>query len=289
MQWSDIERTQPRLARLGQERLIDPGVVLVATIRHDGTPRLSPVEPYVLAGELWLSMMWQSTKARDLLRDPRILVHSVITNRDGNEGEFKIRGTARAENDQALQRRYADAVSASLGWNPQPGRFHLFAVNISQVTFITYDPSGGGDQHVAMWPPGREFVRRSTSATSVGDPESVSDIIQPGWPALRINAHDARKARASQATDALRNVTDYVTDSGGQTTETIEPPVTVTASGGATSTVSPTTLTGYDTYGDVAEACHSHCDGNRMGTLVSSRSVLAGPALSCPIPADQRR
>ena len=182
MQWSDIERTQPRLARLARERLIDPGVVLVATIRHDGTPRLSPVEPCVLDGELWLSMMWQSTKARDLPHDPRILVHSVITSRDGAEGEFKIRGTARVENDQAVQRRYADAVAASLGWNPQPGRFHLFAVNISQVTFITYDPGGSGDQHVAMWPPGREFIRRGTSATSVGDPEPASDIIQLGDP-----------------------------------------------------------------------------------------------------------
>ena len=64
--------------------------------------------------------------------------------------------------------------------HPQPGRFHLFAVNISQVTFIAYDPSGSGDQHVAIWPPGREFVRRGTSATSVGAPEPVSDIIQPG-------------------------------------------------------------------------------------------------------------
>ena len=180
MRWSDLGSTQPGLARLAQERLIDPGVVLVATIRHDGTPRLSPVEPYVLAGELWLSMMWQSTKARDLLHDPRILVHSVITSRDGTEGEFKIRGTTRAEDDLAVQRRYADAVAASLGWDPQPGRFHLFAVNISQVTFITYDPSGSGDQHVAMWPPGREFIRRGTSATSVGAPEPVSDIIQPG-------------------------------------------------------------------------------------------------------------
>ena len=103
-----------------------------------------------------------------------------FTNRDGAEGEFKIRGTTRAENDPAVQRRYADAVAASLGWNPQPGQFHLFAVNISQVTFITYDPGGSGDQHVAMWPPGREFIRRGTSATSVGDPEPVSDIIQPG-------------------------------------------------------------------------------------------------------------
>ena len=105
-------------------------------------------------------------------------MHSVITNRDGAEGEFKVRGTVRAENDQAVQRRYAEAVAASLGWNPQPGRFHLFAVNISQVTFIAYDPGGSGDQHVAMWPPGREFIRRGTSATSVGDPEPVSDIIQ---------------------------------------------------------------------------------------------------------------
>lgn len=72
------------------------------------------------------------------------------------------------------------AVSASLGWNPQPGRFHLFAVDISQVTFITYDPGGSGDQHVAMWPPGREFIRRATSPTSVGAPEPISDIIQPG-------------------------------------------------------------------------------------------------------------
>jgi hypothetical protein len=180
MHWSDIEHTQPRLATLARERLIGPGVVLVATIRHDGTPRLSPVEPYVLGGDLWLSMMWQSTKARDLLRDPRILVHSIITSRDGAEGEFKIRGTARAQHDPSVQRRYADAVAASLGWNPQPGRFHLFAVDISQVTFITYDPGGSGDQHVAIWPPGQEFIRRATSPTSVGDPEPTSDIIQAG-------------------------------------------------------------------------------------------------------------
>jgi hypothetical protein len=179
VRWSDIGSTQPGLARLAQERLIDPGVVLVATIRHDGTPRLSPVEPYIMAGELWLSMMWQSTKARDLLRDPRILVHSVITNRDGTEGEFKVRGTIRVEDDPAVQRRYAAAVAASLGWDPQPGRFHLFAVNIDHVTFIAYDPSGSGDQHVVSWPPGQEFIRRGTSPTSVGAPEPVTDILVP--------------------------------------------------------------------------------------------------------------
>ena len=30
-------------------------------------------------GDLWLSMLWQSTKATDLIRDPRILVHSLVS------------------------------------------------------------------------------------------------------------------------------------------------------------------------------------------------------------------
>lgn len=177
MQWSDVACGQPRLSALAHERLIQPGVVLVVTTRRDGTPRLSPVEPLVMDGDLWLSMMWQSTKARDLLRDPRILVHSVITSRDGSEGEFKIRGTIRAENDPDVQRRYADAAAIELGWEPVPGRFHLFAVDIDQITFISYDPVAES-QYVAMWPPGREFVRPHDTPTSLGDPEPVSDLIQ---------------------------------------------------------------------------------------------------------------
>ncbi|HYJ67452.1 MAG TPA: pyridoxamine 5'-phosphate oxidase family protein [Nocardioidaceae bacterium] len=176
MRWSNLETTQPRLADLGRRRLIEPGVVLVATIRRDGTPRLSPVEPFVMDGELWLSMLWLSTKARDLARDPRILVHSVITNRDGGEGEYKVRGMARATDDPAVQRRYAKAVARDLGWEPEPGRFHLFAIDIDEITFIRYDDATG-DQYVCRWPEGREFVRRGTSATSVGDPEPRHELL----------------------------------------------------------------------------------------------------------------
>ncbi len=50
MEWSELVRRQPRLAALAERRLIEPGVVLVATIRRDGTPRLSPVEPLVVDG-----------------------------------------------------------------------------------------------------------------------------------------------------------------------------------------------------------------------------------------------
>jgi hypothetical protein len=65
-------------------------------------------------GDLWLSMMWQSGKARDLLRDPQILVHGIITSREGAAGEFKVRGTTSAEADLAVQRRYAQTVTDSL-------------------------------------------------------------------------------------------------------------------------------------------------------------------------------
>lgn len=178
MRWAEFEDAQPRLAALGNQRLIAPGVVFIATIRRDGAPRLSPVEPLLMDGDLLLSMLWQSRKAADLVRDPRILVHSIVTSRDGRDGEFKVRGTAQTKNSPQTQRRYAIAVARSLGWDPTPGRFHLFSIDIDDVVFIEYDDATG-DQHLASWPPGREFVRRGTSATTVGDPEPLRDLIVP--------------------------------------------------------------------------------------------------------------
>jgi hypothetical protein len=176
MRWSELQERQPRLAAAGRGRLLDPGVVLVVTIRRDGTPRLSPVEPFVLDGDLWLSMMPTSAKVRDLDRDARLLVHSVITSRDGGEGEYKIRGTARAEADPAVQQRYAAAVSEALGWHPMPGSFRLFAVEIGDITLIRYDDASG-DQFVTRWPDGGEYVRRGTSATTLGPPEPHHDLL----------------------------------------------------------------------------------------------------------------
>jgi Pyridoxamine 5'-phosphate oxidase len=178
MKWSEVEQRQPRLADLGRQRMLDPGVVLVATIRRDGTPRLSPVEPFVMDGTLWLSMLWQSAKAADLIRDPRVLVHGVVTSRDGRDGEFKVRGTARSETDTEVQRRYAEAVAQALGWKPEVGRFHLFAVSIGHLSYLRYDDSTG-DQFVTQWPPGREYVRRGTTATSLGEPEQRTDVLVP--------------------------------------------------------------------------------------------------------------
>ena len=177
MRWRDLQEQQPRLGGIAQDRLIDPGVLLVVTIRKDGTPRLSPVEPFVLDGDLWLSMMLGSRKAADLGRDPRLLVHSIVTGPDGEEGEVKLRGTARGKDDEPTHRRYAEAVSDVLPWSPEVGRFHLFTTDIEQVTYVRYD-NATGDQHLATWPPAKEFVRRGTSATTLGEAEAVREILQ---------------------------------------------------------------------------------------------------------------
>jgi hypothetical protein len=173
MRWAEFEASAPRLAEVGRERLEQPGVVLVATIRRDGTPRVSPVEPFFWEGELWLSMMWRSAKAKDLDRDSRVLVHSVITNRDGDEGEFKVRGMAGTVSDPDVRRRFAEAVGAALDWQPEEPYFHLFRVDVEDVTFIRYEE---GDQRVVRWPEDRHFIRRLATATSVGEPEDQGDF-----------------------------------------------------------------------------------------------------------------
>ncbi|HET6774383.1 MAG TPA: pyridoxamine 5'-phosphate oxidase family protein [Acidimicrobiales bacterium] len=175
MRWADLERDAPRLAERARERLVGPGVLLVGTIRPDGTPRVSPVEPLLLNGDLWLSMMWHSRKAADLQVDDRVLVHSIVTRSDGDEGEIKIRGRAVPVDDPELRLHYCNAVQ-SLGWRPVEPYFHLFVVDIADTTCIRYAKSG--DQHVARWPAGVEFVRRATSPTSVGEPEPVTDLFR---------------------------------------------------------------------------------------------------------------
>ena len=179
MRWSQFAAAEPKLAALGHERLIDPGVVLVGTIRRDGTARISPVEPLVWGGDLWLSMLLGSYKAVDLQRDQRILVHSIVTGPDGGAGEYKVRGRAVEEESRQVQEAYAREVRGRLGWDPQPGRFHLFRIDVEDVTFIRY-AQRSGDQFVTRWPDRREFVRRGTTDTSLGGPEPYADLLGGG-------------------------------------------------------------------------------------------------------------
>jgi len=182
MHWVRFAEEQPDLAllgrqRLGQQRLGGPGVVLVGTVRADGTARISPVEPLIWEDDLWLAMLWGSRKASDLRRDQRVLVHSIVVSREGTLGEYKLRGRAISEDKPEVQARYAAVVEEQVGWTPVPGRFHLFWIDIDDVTFIRYDDATG-DQFVTRWPQNVEYVRRATSPTSLADAEPHSDLLK---------------------------------------------------------------------------------------------------------------
>ena len=75
MNWDEFQKEAPELADFGRERLERSGLVLVGTLRKDGWPRISAVEPLITDGQLYLGMMWRSRKALDLLRDPRCTLH----------------------------------------------------------------------------------------------------------------------------------------------------------------------------------------------------------------------
>jgi hypothetical protein len=162
MHWTEFAQAAPDLARFGEERIEATGLVLVGTLRRDGLPRISPVEPLIVDGQLYLGMMWRSRKALDLLRDPRCLVQTTVRDREDRAGELKLRGRAVDVQDPATIERYCQALQEAIDWRPE-GQFHLFALEIESAAFIKYLENG--DQRLIEWRPGspaRERLRRWT-------------------------------------------------------------------------------------------------------------------------------
>lgn len=139
--WQEFRTADGVFAELAEDRIEGPGLVLVGTLRRNGWPRISPVEPLIVDGRLYLGMMWQSKKALDLLRDPRCAVHSVVQDTAGTEGDVKIYGRALDVTDPAEREQYCRALQARIGWRPD-GDFHLFAVDLTAVGYFVVSEGG---------------------------------------------------------------------------------------------------------------------------------------------------
>jgi hypothetical protein len=146
--WDDFRAAAPELAALGEERFERAGLSLVGTISAGGYPRISPVEPFIVEGHLMLGMMWRSRKALDLLRDPKVVVHSVVSDREGTEGDFKVYGRALDVPEPDLRARYADTLEAKISWRP-PEPFNLFRVDVERAGFVIF----GEAQQALAWDP----------------------------------------------------------------------------------------------------------------------------------------
>jgi hypothetical protein len=149
MRWEEFAAACPELASLGEERLRARELCLLGTLRKNGYPRISPVEPEFVDGDLMLGMMWQSPKALDLLRDPRCVVHSVVSNREGTEGDFKLYAEAHDRQEPASRQRYRETIKARIDWEPSEPNFHLFVLEIGSAGFVIF----GKDRYGLAWDP----------------------------------------------------------------------------------------------------------------------------------------
>ena len=132
MSWSALEVGAPELAREGRARFERTQVALLGTIREDGSPRISPVEPYLLGDELVFTVM-ASPKWDDLRRDGRCVLHSSISDINGTEGEFKVHGRAVPTTEPSI----IDAPGT--WWHGRPrDRFEVFAVEVGEAVLVVW-------------------------------------------------------------------------------------------------------------------------------------------------------
>jgi hypothetical protein len=97
--WKEFNSAEPELARRVEERFGIRKHKTLATLRKDGSPRISGIEVEFDDGELYLGMMPGSRKLHDLERDPRLALHSPTEDPpDGHPqgwpGEAKLAGMA---------------------------------------------------------------------------------------------------------------------------------------------------------------------------------------------------
>ena len=144
--WSQLERAAPEITARGRDLLERFQFVLVGTLTKDGSPRVNPCEAYIIDGHLLLNMMPGSLKALDLLRDPRIYVHSPVTSKDGTDGEFKLAGAASVLADVGLRTKLDDLFWQMIQWRPAPDS-HYFEVFAQRVAYHRY----GEDEVALRW------------------------------------------------------------------------------------------------------------------------------------------
>jgi hypothetical protein len=141
--WAQIEELEPGLAARARAYLEAHKHLTIATIRKDGSPRISGTECEIVDGELQFGSMWQSMKARDLLRDGRFALHSASEDPPAWPGDAKVAGTVRHE------------VVPS---EEHGGQYHLFRCDITEVVVVGLNPERT-KMIIEAWHQGRGLSR----------------------------------------------------------------------------------------------------------------------------------
>lgn len=150
--WQEFSEQAPALAEAVHARLTAHKHHVLATLRADGSPRVSGTEVEVFRGLLVLGSMRGARKARDLQRDPRYSLHSNPGHHSMEGGDAKISGRARELTGAEKQ-----AILDSYPENPG-GDAHIFELGVDEVVLTTVSEDR---LHVDLWRPGADVTRVS--------------------------------------------------------------------------------------------------------------------------------
>jgi hypothetical protein len=143
--WSEFENEQPEFAARVR-KLLDAGRhKTMATLRADGSPRISGIECEIADGELRFGSMPAARKGADLRRDPRFALHGPNFHPvEGHEadwpGEAKIAGRA--------------LPAGSVGGDGEAPHGEAFAADLSEVVLTRLNPEATR-LVVEWWTPGQ--------------------------------------------------------------------------------------------------------------------------------------
>jgi hypothetical protein len=136
--WSEVEAEAPELTAQARRCFDAFTHKTLATLRRDGSPRISGTEVEFADGELYIGSMSGARKALDLRRDPRFALHSGSADPPGWHGDAKVAG------------RMEEV--------PTDGDSHRFRADITEVVVVHLgDPA----DHIVIesWHPGRGVER----------------------------------------------------------------------------------------------------------------------------------
>ncbi len=153
-EWNDFALGAPRIAEIFVRRHAATGnLCFLATVRSDGSPRISPMEPRIFEGRLVLVGMPNTLKFRDLARDPRFSLHTATVDPYVGDGDAKLWGEAKNLQDEDLHARFAKDLFEESGFDLRGRAFDPFYVaDLAGASSVEFRD---GQLTITIWKPGQ--------------------------------------------------------------------------------------------------------------------------------------
>jgi hypothetical protein len=140
--WQEFWDDAPELAEEVRARLVATKHHVLATLRRDGSPRVSGTEIDFVGEDLILGSMWQAVKAKDLRRDGRYALHANPGDGSMEGGDAKLAGVA-----------VEVPAPSGQGSNDPAALSHRFRLLLAEVVLTRVHPDGDR-LAIQIWRPG---------------------------------------------------------------------------------------------------------------------------------------